>query len=102
MCLKSQGVDPEVNKTSRAQEEYDAIFFARLIREEGLFDIPVVWRKIVKRMPDARLAIAGPGSDHTLHLFKHTVKTLGLEKNISYLGFLPREKLYSILKHQKS
>lgn len=95
------GVDPEVNKTSRAQEEYDAIFFARLIREKGLFDIPVVWRKIVKRMPDARLAIAGSGSDHTLRLFKHMVKTLGLEKNISYLGFLPREKLYSILKTSK-
>jgi len=95
------GVDPEVNKTSRAQEEYDAIFFARLIREKGLFDLPLVWRKIIEHLPDARLVVAGPGSDHTLHLFKHMVKTLGLERNISFLGFLPREKLYSILKSSK-
>jgi glycosyltransferase involved in cell wall biosynthesis len=95
------GVDPEVNKAPRAQEEYNAIFYARLIKEKGLFDIPLVWRRIVRRVPDARLAIAGSGSTHTLHLFKHMVKTLGLEKSVSYLGFLPKEKLYSILKASK-
>jgi glycosyltransferase involved in cell wall biosynthesis len=95
------GVDPEVYKTFPAKEEYDAIYFSRLIKEKGLFDIPLVWRKVVKHMPNARLAIAGPGSTHSLHLFKHLVKTFRLQKNVSYLGFLPKEKLYSILKASK-
>lgn len=95
------GVDPKIYEVPQAEEEFDAIFYARLVREKGLFDIPLIWRKVVRRMPGARLAIAGPGDVYTLEMFKYLVKKLELEKNISYLGFLPREVLYSTLKASK-
>jgi len=96
------GIDPIIGTVSPAKEGFDAIFFARLTKEKGLFDIPYIWRKVVKKIPDAKLAVAGSGNPRDIYVFKVLVKNLVLTKNITYLGYLPKEQLYSILKASKA
>jgi glycosyltransferase involved in cell wall biosynthesis len=82
-------------------KKYDAVYMGRISVNKGILDLIKIWGGIVKKMPKAKLAIMGMGLDNVVEKFKSNIKENGLEKNIDYLGFVPRPKKYEFLKNSK-
>jgi len=97
------GIHPEKFAPERyPDQEYDAIFFARLIPEKGLFDLPVIWKLVTKRVPKAMLAVAGIIEDRKyVDNFMEMIKKTNLGRNIVFLGELNEKDLVRSIKSSK-
>ncbi|PIU24105.1 hypothetical protein COT12_02820 [Candidatus Berkelbacteria bacterium CG08_land_8_20_14_0_20_39_8] len=99
IVINSCGIDLEYfRKIKAAKKRYQACFLARLMPSKGIFDLPEIWAKVVKKIPTAKLKIIGGGSDEVKLKLKNQFTKLGLSKNAEILGFLPNDKAYKILK----
>jgi len=97
------GIDFEkYQKVTVQSKPYDAVFMARLTPEKGIFDIIRIWRNVAKEIPDAKLVIAGRFKNmRVAGKFYDLVRKYGLERNITYLGYVPEEKKVILLKSAK-
>jgi glycosyltransferase involved in cell wall biosynthesis len=87
---------------SDAKLECDAFFFARLIPEKGLYDLPVIWKYVTKRIPKAVLGVAGITEDQRdVDRFLDMVSKFRLGQNIIFLGELEEKALISSIKSSK-
>ena len=75
-----------LNYSTLNKEDY-AVFFARLLPEKGLFDLPAIWKKVREKMPKAKLIIVGKfDNEKTEKKFLSMAKDTGIE----YIGFRSR------------
>ncbi len=78
-----------LNYSTLDKEDY-AVFFARLIPEKGIFDLPAIWKKVREKMPNAKLIIIGKFDNERIkNKFLSMIKDSGIE----YKGFRPREDI---------
>lgn len=83
-------------------QEYDAIFYARLIPEKGLYDLLPIWKQVTKRAPKAKLAVAGVTEDRKyVNNFLEMTKKYRLDENIIFLGELDENTLIRSIKSSK-
>ena len=76
----------------KAKEDY-AVYFTRLIPEKGLFEIPLIWKKLRK---DIKLYVMGEFLDENdKEDFLNMVKRLDV--NIEYIGFKEGNELYEVV-----
>lgn len=79
---------------------YDAVFQGRFHKQKGILELIDIWRKVVDKLPGARLALIGDGP-----LFlkvKQKIKDLNLTKNIILFGYLfDGKNKYKIFKQSK-
>jgi len=95
-------VNIKTKKKHSADYKYDAIFYARLIPEKGIFDIPLIWKKVVEKGLKAKLAIVGEFSKKEVkETFFKLINKLSLNKYIEYLGWQPHEKIKNLLEKSK-
>ncbi len=78
---------------------FDAVFMARLHPQKGPVEAVKAWSEVVKKNGNAKLAMIGNGPE--LDKLKKLIQELGLEKNISLLGFVDGHKKYKVLKSAK-
>jgi glycosyltransferase involved in cell wall biosynthesis len=100
----ANGVDfEEIEKIKEPIEnQYESVYFSRLIPEKGLYDVPRIWREVVNLKPDANLAVAGlPSGELFLSRFRQLTKEFGVQKNIHFLGPLSRKKLILLIKSSR-
>ena len=96
------GVDLEkINSYKPSRKKYDGAFLARLAPSKGIFDLPLIWSRVVKKFPKAKLAIIGGGSDEVKSKLKKLIDENGLAENIDILGYLPEDEAFGILKSAK-
>lgn len=88
-------------KTNSQTPSYDAIFVGRLSPSKGIFDLLNIWQQVIKKNPQAKLAIIGDGQIDIKKEFKKTIKNKNLIHNIDYLGFVPETKKIKLLKSAK-
>jgi glycosyltransferase involved in cell wall biosynthesis len=85
-----------------AKKCYGAIFFARLIPEKGLFDLPVIWKYVTMKKPNALLVVAGLTEDQQyVNRFLDLADRSGLGQNIRFLGELDEITLINSVKSSK-
>ncbi|ADX84496.1 glycosyltransferase family 4 protein [Saccharolobus islandicus] len=77
-------------RRERDKEDY-AVYFTRLMPEKGLFEIPLIWKKLRR---DVKLYVIGEfvderDKDDFLSLIKR------LDVNVEYVGFKEKEELYN-------
>lgn len=77
---------------------YDAVFFGRFNPTKGCFDLPAIWKAVTDEIPAARLGVIGAGNDPWRRRVQEDLKALGLDRCVDFLGFLPYEEAYGILK----
>jgi glycosyltransferase involved in cell wall biosynthesis len=95
------GINPvDIDLESR-KKLYDACFLARLHQSKGIFDAISAWALVVKVKKDAQMAIAGGGSVEVVKEIKRLIAKLGLEKNISFLGYLSEQEKYDLFLSSK-
>jgi glycosyltransferase involved in cell wall biosynthesis len=67
------------------------VFAGRLVREKGVDTLLRAFARIVTRVPDAILQIAGDGPERMR--IESLIRELGLQRSVSMLGFLPRDEM---------
>lgn len=107
--LKFYNIEPgngiEQTKFARGQHSKhccDAIFFARLIPEKGLFDLLEIWKHVIDKEPNAQLAVAGITEDQScVDRFLEILESQGLSRNVRFLGKLDEAALVSSVRSAK-
>jgi len=86
----------------RVVKASQGIFFARIVPEKGIFEIPYIWRLINDELPNAHLNICGhfPSRINRAAFFRIVAK-LGLSSTITYNGLVDTNKLYDLIRSSK-
>jgi glycosyltransferase involved in cell wall biosynthesis len=88
------GVDTDAFRPFNANKLGD-IFFLSILDEfhgyKGLDDLLEALKIIKLQIPDVKLVVGGSGS--LLGYYSHRVKSLGIENNVIFAGFIPSEQL---------
>ncbi|NWG09185.1 MAG: glycosyltransferase family 4 protein [Nitrososphaerales archaeon] len=82
-------------------KKYDGVFVGRMSVEKGIFDLLHIWRTVVNKMPEARLAVVGLRVEPYYKDWKLLIEELQLQNNVQYLGPLPRKELLKVLRRSK-
>lgn len=69
-------------------KKYDFVFFARVTKDKGIVDLLKAFAIIKTKKPDITLCVIGGGNTEP---FKSLAIELGVEKNITWAGFLPTQ-----------
>ncbi len=95
-------IDPLALKYRSFSKELLAVFWARLCKEKGVFDLLRIWKVISGAIPEAELIVAGRFiDDRTKRLFFKTIQELNL-RNVKYLGYVKnKEDLYKVISKAK-
>ena len=92
-----------INKTkiSTKTSLYDGVFLGRLNYSKGVMDLVEIWKLVVKKNNQLKLAIIGAGPKEIENQLKLKIKQNKLEKNIFLLGYVEENEKISILKNSK-
>lgn len=78
--------------------DYHGVFFARLVPEKGIFDLIEIWKLVVEKIPDAKLAVCGIIEEKGIvENFLKEVSRYNLSRNIEFLGQQGEAKLLNIV-----
>lgn len=92
----------EINEIgSQSESVFDACFLARLNPTKGVFDVPLIWERVVKIIKDARLMIIGSGTPGGVRQLERELKKRGLADNVTVIGYLPDRQAWLALKNSK-
>lgn len=83
------------------EKHYDAVILARLAPVKGIYDLPVIWEKVLKKNSSARLGIIGGGTDEIRNELLKQCDIHGVRDKIDLLGYLNPELAYRYLKSAK-
>ena len=84
----------------KSEKKYLAVFQGRFHPQKGVVEFIDIWRKVVDKLPNAKLAMIGDGP--LMGDVKKGIKKLALEKNIELFGYLhDGEKKYDIFQKSK-
>lgn len=100
--ITSNGIDNKIlfiGKRLSTDIKFDGCFCGRLVRDKGIYDLLFSWKKVVKYIPQAKLAFIGDGPEFN-NLAKK-IKELNLDRNVILLGFLVEEEKIKTLKSCK-
>ena len=92
------GVDLSIPQSVPEPEKktFDAVFISRLHPQKGPMELLDVWKILMRKKPDARLAMIGSGPLDAQ--CKARAKKLGIEKNVEFFGFRDGVEKYRIIK----
>ncbi len=95
IVIATNGVDTVENAIPPAIPIFDACFLGRLVKNKGVFNLLSMWRRVCDVRPNSKLAILGDGPEKGL-LTKFAIE-LGLEKNITFFGFVFGDEKYRFM-----
>ncbi|MDP3093543.1 MAG: glycosyltransferase [bacterium] len=103
IVVTSNAVDKtEIEKAiSKRESQFDGLFAGRLEEAKGVFDLIKICRKVVEKYPNFSLGIAGTGHQKQEKKLRELVKTLGLEKNIRFLGYVSGTQKFRLLANSR-
>lgn len=102
VIITDNAVDVEIIENSNREcVGYDACFLARLNYSKGIFELPLIWERVVNKYPDAKLAIMGQGTDDIVIQLENLISEKKLSENINLLGYVDSEMVYSLMKKSK-
>jgi glycosyltransferase involved in cell wall biosynthesis len=93
--ITNNGTDPVSFTADPKPPVFDACYVGRLEKIKGIFDLVAIWRDVCSRMPDAKLAIVGDGSekDRLINL----IEAEHLTGNITLCGFVEEKRKFEIM-----
>lgn len=95
------GVDTKIAQKvpDRQNKKYQAVFIGRFHPQKGVLQLVDIWRYVIDKNPNYKLAIMGEGS--LKENLERKIKLHSLEKNIELYGFTDGEKKIRIFKDSK-
>ena len=83
----------EVQAATPGAKWFDACFIGRVHPQKGLDDLLRIWRLVVDRYSDARLALIG-----RLEPLRKQVEEMGLSSSVEFMGYVDGIEKFSLLK----
>ena len=80
------------------KRKFNAVFLGRLHVTKGVFDTILIWKEVVKKLPNAKLAIIGDGPIEIKKTLAKEIRNANLSKNVELVGFLPYPQVFAIMK----
>lgn len=94
------GVNIKKMDNELLEKKYEAVFQGRFHKQKGVLELIEIWKKVVSKLPKAKLALIGDGP--LLSDVKQKIKGQELDKNIILFGYLfDGEDKYKIFKQSK-
>jgi glycosyltransferase involved in cell wall biosynthesis len=92
------GVDLSIPRSVPEPKEktFDAVFISRLHPQKGPLELMDIWKLLVEKKPDARLAMIGSGPLDAR--CKNKAQQLGIANNVQFFGFQDGVEKYKIIK----
>lgn len=92
------GVDLSVPRgvPEPATKEYDAVFIGRLHPQKGPVELMEIWKLLMARKPQARLAVIGSGPLEAK--VRARAESLGITGNVTFFGFRDGVEKYKVVK----
>jgi glycosyltransferase involved in cell wall biosynthesis len=92
------GVDLSIPQSVPEPKEktFDAVFISRLHPQKGPLELMDIWKLLMAKKPDARLAMIGSGPLDAQ--CKAKAEKLGIAKNVEFFGFRDGIEKYKIIK----
>lgn len=95
----------EFNETTQYVKKkkylYDAIFVGRYHAQKGIYQLMDIWKNVVDKEKNAKLAILGNGDPAYIEYIENFIRTNDLSKNIFLLGFKDGAEKYKIFQKTK-
>lgn len=93
-------INSYIKKHGKTEKKYDAVFQGRFHPQKGVIELVRIWKKVVDKIPSAKLAMIGDGP--LMDNVKSEIKNLNLEENVDVLGYLfDGEKKYKVFSQSK-
>jgi glycosyltransferase involved in cell wall biosynthesis len=80
---------------------YDVVFCGRLCVQKGIDSFLDIWRLVVRRLPNATLAIIGNGAPTFEKNLKAKAERLNISHTITWLGYVNNEEKYRIYRSSR-
>lgn len=90
--------EPESRPQSMLSKDLDGIYIGRLTPNKGIFDVLLVWKSVVEKIPGAQLAIVGDDVPQAVQSF---IDQNRLGKNVIFFRHLSRSELSEALYRSK-
>jgi glycosyltransferase involved in cell wall biosynthesis len=97
--ITNNGTDPVSLPSHPKPAIFDACYVGRLERIKGIFDLVTIWKDVSSRMPDAKLAIVGDGSEKDR--LTSLIEAAHLTCNITLCGFVEEQRKFEIMLSSK-
>lgn len=103
LVVTGNAVEVDLIKTSFPDPslKIDALFIGRINETKGIYDLLEVLVLVKNVYPDFVLALMGRGDENSESKFKKKVWELGLQKNITLLGFKYGEEKFQYIKSSR-
>jgi glycosyltransferase involved in cell wall biosynthesis len=72
---------------------WDALFVGRMAPEKGIYDLLLIWRRVVDEIPEAKLAVVGKRVQPYYDRWLSELERMRLQQNVFHLGELERREL---------
>lgn len=85
-AVRTDEIDKWKKTNKKASKKYDAVFQGRLHPQKGVIELIEIWKKVVQKLPQAKLAIIGDGP--LMEKVKLKIINYKLQKNVVLKGYL--------------
>jgi len=101
--VRGSAVEMSIKITYKPYEErdIDIIYLASISRAKGIYDVPLILRKVKERIPNFKAVIIGRISDDLKKEFRETLKSYGVENNVTLLGYVDEIEKFELLARSK-
>ncbi len=79
-------IDDYIKNYPKSDKEYAAVFQGRFHPQKGVVELIDIWSRVVKKLPDAKLAMIGDGP--LMEEVKRKIVEQGLQDRVDLLGFV--------------
>jgi glycosyltransferase involved in cell wall biosynthesis len=90
------------NQHPKQFEKGVILYIGTIIRKKGVFELPEIFKEVLKEYPDSQLVLIGSDSHDivtksksTWHKLKERFENLGIINNVNYLGKIPYQEVQS-------
>lgn len=104
LAVLGAGVDLQRIKKIKSEKprRNEVIFLGRLNLTKGIFDLPKIWPKVLKKVPQAKLLLIGAGEEKMVQRLKGKFEKAGVSDSVIFTGFIKEsEAVYKLLKQGK-
>jgi glycosyltransferase involved in cell wall biosynthesis len=95
------GLDTAKFRPLNLPKTFDAVFLGRLAHQKGIDVLLRAWSEVVRGKSDSHLVLLGGGNPEEVSHYRRMAKELGLERNVTFKGFVEDEELVRLLNSSK-
>jgi len=87
-------------RIGKSKKKYDGVFMGRLHEQKGVIELIEIWKRVTKKLPDAKLVIIGNGPHYSE--VQELIIILNIQRNVELKGYLiDSEEKYRIFAESK-